>query len=156
MDWLIVIIIHYVERDVDLCVTMMYSAQCVSAIRDQRLHNMEVEFAVINEIVDELPPLKEWWTCQSLNKILAGKKFEDHLQEVTVDNIIGYLWKYGRFCVNPDLSMNATLSNNCSNHTSAWISKSLSSENIHGSVIINCCILSCKTSLHPLSNTTVC
>ena len=109
------------------------SAQCVSAIRDWKLHNMEVEFAVINEIVDELPPLKEWWTRQSLNKILAGKKFEDHLQEVT---ILGYLWKHGRFYVNPALSMNATLSIKCSNDTSTWFSKRLSPENTQSSLTV--------------------
>ena len=98
------------------------STQCVEVLEKQKVHNMVTKFTIVTEIVAELPPLKQWLDRHPLNKILAGKRFEDHLQDVT---IMGYFWKHGGLYVNPTLKLGSSLNNICQDTNNAWIGKSL-------------------------------
>ena len=73
------------------------TAQCLEVISDMKQPNVMTEFAVISEIVKG-SPLEEWLANHPYHKLLAGRAFETHLQEVT---ILGVLWKYGGFHVSP-------------------------------------------------------
>ena len=73
------------------------STQCENAILRADAVNLKVNFAVISDIVRETS-LEPWLDRHPFNKMLAGKDFERHLEEVT---ILGVLWKYGGAYVNP-------------------------------------------------------
>lgn len=59
---------------------------------------VEAELVVLPNIVRDLPPLRDWLALHPINKVLAGKAFQQHLQEALA---LGLLWKYGGFYVNP-------------------------------------------------------
>lgn len=73
------------------------TTQCVHEAAALEKENVTVEFAVISDIVRGTP-LEEWVANHLINKLLTGLDFETHLHEVT---ILGILWHYGGFYVNP-------------------------------------------------------
>lgn len=97
------------------------STQCIEAVNKRKTRNMAVKFAIISEIVKGVssPPLQLWLERHPLNKVLAGRKFEDHLQDVLT---VGALWIHGGFYVNPAVKLGSTLSGEYQNCMSAWIS----------------------------------
>ena len=95
------------------------TTQCVNAVEKLHRDNVMVEFAVIGNIVKDTP-LERWVARHPINKLLAGKEFEKHLQEVT---ILGLMWQNGGFYVNPMVRVGNLTVPECKNATSVWASK---------------------------------
>ena len=73
------------------------TTQCVDAIAKLNNTNIAVEFLVASNIVKNTS-LERWIAHHPFNKVLAGKEFETHLQEVVR---LGLLWNYGGFYIDP-------------------------------------------------------
>ena len=95
------------------------TTQCVNAVEKLHRDNVMVEFAVIGNIVKDTP-LERWVARHPINKLLAGKEFEKHLQEVM---ILGLMWQNGGFYVNPMVRVGNLTLPACRNATSVWDSK---------------------------------
>lgn len=94
------------------------TTQCVKSVTALNLTalNVSAEFVIISEVVKDTP-LQEWLAHHPLNKVLAGRAFETHLQEVT---ILGLLWKYGGFFASPMVTIKGTLK---THNAVAWVSR---------------------------------
>ena len=55
--------------------------QCVHAITELKNDNILVEFLVVSDVVRGTP-LKYWVALHPLNKLLAGREFEAHLEAI--------------------------------------------------------------------------
>ena len=98
------------------------TAQCVQAVSGLGNAFIVAEFLVLPTIMDGLP-IRDWLAQHAFNKIIAGKEFEDHLQDAVA---IGLLWKYGGFYINPRFRVAGKLAYpECLNNTSAWVSEEL-------------------------------
>ena len=73
------------------------TTQCVREVAALEKENVVVGFAVMSDIVKGTP-LENWVAHHPINKLLAGQEFESHLHEVA---ILGILWRYGGYYVNP-------------------------------------------------------
>ena len=94
------------------------TTQCMNAVAELHKSNIEVKFAVISKIVKGTS-LAEWLSHHPLYKLLAGKEFENHLQEVT---ILGLMWQYGGFYINPMVKVGKLTVPKCS---FIWVSKEI-------------------------------
>ena len=95
------------------------TTQCVNAVEKLHRDNVMVEFAVIGNIVKDTQ-LERWVARHPINKLLAGKEFEKHLQEVT---IFGLMWQNGGFYVNPVVRVGNLTVPACRHAISVWASK---------------------------------
>ena len=95
------------------------TTQCVNAVKKLHRDNVMVEFAVIGNIVKDTP-LERWLARHPINKLLAGKEFEKHLQE---GMILGLMWQNGGFYVNPMVRVGNLTVPECKNAISVWASK---------------------------------
>ena len=99
------------------------TTQCVDAIAKLSNTNIAVEFLVASDIVKNTS-LERWIAHHPFNKVLAGKEFETHLQEVVR---LGLLWNYGGFYIDPMVQVTDALKfiSKCSdfNCTNAVVSK---------------------------------
>ena len=95
------------------------TTQCVNAVEKLHRDNVMVEFAVIGNVVKDTP-LERWVARHPINKLLAGKEFEKHLQEVT---ILGLMWQNGGFYVNPMVRVGKLTVPECKHAISVWSSK---------------------------------
>ena len=108
------------DSNLDMCILVYCgTTQCVNVVEKLHRDNVMVEFAVIGNIVKDTP-LERWLACHPINKLLAGKEFEKHLQEVT---IVGLMWQNGGFYVNPMVRVGNLTVLECKNATSVWASK---------------------------------
>ena len=76
------------------------TTQCDHEVAALEKENVVVWFAVMSDIVKGTP-LEKWVARHPINKLLAGQEFENHLHEVA---ILGVLWQYGGYYVNPKVS----------------------------------------------------
>ena len=72
------------------------TTQCMKTFHGLK-PNIIVKFAVISDLVQGTP-LQEWLSRHPFNKVIAGRAFETHLQEVTT---LGILWNFGGMYFNP-------------------------------------------------------
>jgi lactosylceramide 4-alpha-galactosyltransferase len=94
------------------------TTQCVHEVAALDRENVVAGFAVISDIVRGTP-LERWVANHPINKLLAGPEFETHLHEVA---ILGILWQYGGFYVNPTVRLSGSLPE-YDNRTTAVVSK---------------------------------
>ena len=100
------------------------TTQCVDAVTKLNSDtNLTVEFLVASRIVKNTS-LEHWFAHHPFNKVLAGREFETHLQEVVR---LGLLWNYGGFYIDPTVQANDALKFilKCSelNYANALVSK---------------------------------
>ena len=96
------------------------TTQCVDAIAKLNSTNVVVDFLFASRIVRNTS-LERWIAHHSFNKVLAGKEFEIHLQEVVR---LGLLWNYGGFYIDPTIRVTDALNfiSKCS-YANAVVSK---------------------------------
>ena len=82
------------------------TTRCVREVAALEKENVVVGFALVGKIVKGTP-LEKWVARHPINKLLAGQEFESHLHEVA---ILGILWQYGGYYVNPMVRTNSSLS----------------------------------------------
>ena len=81
------------------------TTQCMNAVSSLGNGKIEVEFAVLPEILSGTP-LEQWLAHHSFHKLLVRKAFETHLQEAVR---LGLLWQYGGFYFSPTIKLNQQL-----------------------------------------------
>ena len=81
------------------------TAQCVDEVTDLDFRNLVVGVATLSDLVKDTP-LEKWVSNHQMNKLLTGLEFEKHLHEVA---ILGMLWQYGGYYVNPMIKLAAPL-----------------------------------------------
>ena len=82
-----------------------------------RKENVSIQFLDISKIVKETP-FENWFAQYVYHKILTGRNFERHLDEVVR---ISLLWNYGGLYINPTLVLPKDQNLPTTTHTS-WIS----------------------------------
>ena len=92
------------------------TTQCVRAITKLKNDDITVKFLLISEAVQGTP-LEYWVARHPINKILAGKEFETHLEDVVT---LGLLWNYGGIYVAPTVRIASLVRLHCKG---AWVSK---------------------------------
>ena len=93
------------------------TTQCMKTFRGLK-SNIVTRFAIISDLVQGTL-LQEWLSRHPFNKVIAGRAFETHLQEVTA---LGILWKFGGIYVNPTVRVGYG-ARFPSNTNYSWVSK---------------------------------
>ena len=93
------------------------TSQCIQSISNLNNDNIVAVFSVIPHILKGTP-LENWIARHAFNKVLAGKEFENHLQEAVR---LGILWNYGGFYVDPTVQITHLSSSMHSQCVDAWV-----------------------------------
>ena len=91
------------------------SLDCMQKVSGLEKGNVVLEFLVVPDILRDTP-LEGWAARHAINKILTGREFEKHLDDVVR---LGLLWQYGGVYVDPAVQVTTTLK--CMMGKTPWI-----------------------------------
>ena len=121
------------------------TSRCVHSVRKLDVKNIKVEFLKVGDIVKNMP-LEEWLARHPINKVLAGEKFENHLNEAVK---VGLLWTHGGMYFDPTMAVIGQF--NLRKHQEKyllreWVSKQTNSSENNASRILDIAMFPTK---HP-------
>ena len=77
------------------------TSHCLDAVNKLNSQNISAEFLLVGDLVKDTP-LQKWLARQALYKVIAGRSFEEHLNEVVRLSI---LWKHGGVYIDSNVAI---------------------------------------------------